>query len=266
MGWRVPGRDARLIVVHPDTDRIDRRLPPVVGVVADVEQFLLAAVPACAAHAVTVPTGWLDRARRVDRAAGPLGDPVAVDNPPLDALLMRRAIEAVPDSWVVTMDPGLGPLSLSAPAELNARFLYPTGFGAMGFAVPCAIGSTFADGVDGALAVVGYGSLFMSLPSLESIAGLGVPVVVLVLDDGGFGSQRKKQREGYGRNVGVDYDNPDIAAIASAMRIEAQWIEDSDEVTVVCDRLRGRPRGAVFVVRRNRKQPGSWYEGTVRQR
>jgi thiamine pyrophosphate-dependent acetolactate synthase large subunit-like protein len=136
----------------------------------------------------------------------------------------------------------------------------------MGFAVPNAIGATVCEGVEGALAVVGDGSLFMSLSSLESIASLDAPVVVIVLDDGGFGSQRKKQQEGYGRNVGVDYVNPDIAAITSAMGIEAKLVESADDIAELCDSLSGRKRGMVAVVKRSPTQEGKWYEGSLRRR
>lgn len=266
--WQSPGPDTRLIAVHPDAGKVDRRMAPTLGVVADVESFLRALVPACEQQGLEVPEAWTQRAAATDRRNGPVGDPARAEDAPLDAVAVSRAIAAAPDSWVVTMDPGFAPLSLSAPADFGGTgFLYAHGLGAMGFAVPSAIGATMADGVDGALAVVGDGSLFMSLSSLESIASLGAPVVVLVVDDGGFGSQRRKQQEGYGRTVGVDYDNPDIAAIAAAMRIEATWLESVADVDALCASLPGRTRGAVAVVRRDRdQQEASWYEGSTRRR
>lgn len=265
--WRNPGPDARIIAVHVDAGKIDRRLPATIGVLADVDEFLRALVPVAGERGVTPPDAWRERAARVDRRNGPAGTPADADDPPLDALLIARAIEAAPDDWVVACDPGLGPLTLSAPAEFGgSRFLYAYGLGAMGFAVPSTIGAVHADGVAGGLAIVGDGSLFMSLSSLESVASLDVPVVVLVIDDGGFGSQRQKQREAYGRNVGVDYANPDIAAIAAAMGIEASWIHSPEDVQALCDSLPGRTRGAVAVVRRARDHQGTWYEGSVRRR
>lgn len=264
--WRNPAPTARIIAVHVDAGKIDRRLPATVGVLADVEEFLRAVIPVAEQKGVTTPEAWRGRAARVRRSNNAAG-PDANDHPTLDALLVARAIEAAPDDWVVACDPGLGPLTLSRPANFGgSRFLYAFGLGAMGFAVPSTIGAVHADGVAGGLAIVGDGSLFMSLSSLESISSLGVPVVVLVLDDGGFGSQRKKQQEAYGRNAGVDYENPDIAAIAAAMGIEASWIESPDDVQALCDSLPGRTSGLVAVVRRAREQEGTWYEGSVRRR
>lgn len=265
--WRVPSREAKLIAVHLDAGKIDRRIPSTLGVVADVEEFLDAVTPAAIERGLSVGDRWLQRAADVDRSNGPVGAPAKAEDPPLDALLVSRAIESAPDSWVVACDPGFAPLTLSAPADFGGtRFLYAYGMGAMGFAIPNVIGATYVDEVDGGIAVIGDGSLFMSLSSLESVASLDVPTIVIVLDDGGFGSQRKKQQEGYGRNVGVDYVNPDIAAIAAAMGMEATWIESPDDIESLCATFADRTSGALAVVKRARTQEANWYEGSVRRR
>lgn len=265
--WRVPVPEARIIAVHSDAGKIDRRFPATLGVMADMEEFLRAVVPATLARGLAVDSAWLADAAAVDRANGPVGAPAKAPDAPLDALLVARIIEAAPDSWFVACDPGFAPLTLSAPADFGGtRFMYAYGMGAMGFSVPALLGATTADDVDGGIAVIGDGSLFMSLSSLESIASLGRPVVVLVLDDGGFGSQRKKQQEGYGRNVGVDYVNPDIAAIGTAMGIESMWIESVDDIDRLAATLPTRTTGALAVVKRDRVQKGTWYEGSVKRR
>jgi thiamine pyrophosphate-dependent acetolactate synthase large subunit-like protein len=115
--------------------------------------------------------------------------------------------------------------------------------------------------------VIGDGSFFMSLSSLESIASLDVPVVVVVLDNGGFGSQREKQHEAYGgRTVGVDYDNPDIVAIGNALGIASRWITSGDDVEEACAGLAGRKHGALLAVRRTTASEVTWYEGSARRR
>lgn len=265
--WRVPSPEARIVAVHSDAGKIDRRFAPTIGVMADMEEFLRAVVPAALGRGLAVDPAWLADAAAVDRSNGPVGAPAKAPDAPLDAQLVARMIEGAPDSWVVACDPGFAPLTLSAPADFGGtRFLYAYGMGAMGFSVPALLGATTADGVDGGIAVIGDGSLFMSLSSLESVASLGRPVVVLVLDDGGFGSQRKKQQEGYGRNVGVDYVNPDIAAIGAAMGIESMWIESTEDIDRLVASLPGRTTGALAVVKRDRVQKGTWYEGSMKRR
>ncbi|MPZ53360.1 MAG: hypothetical protein GEU79_11630 [Acidimicrobiia bacterium] len=265
--WSLIESDATVIAVHPDPAKVDRRIATTMGVVADVGEFLRTLTTRMSKQEDFVSSNWIDRASRVDRRNGPIGNPAASQDPSIDSLLVSNIIEAAPDDWVVTMDPGFGALTLSAAADFGGtRFLYPYGLGAMGFAVPNAIGATISDMIGGAIAIVGDGSFFMSLSSLESIASLDVPVVVVVLDDGGFGSQRKKQLEGYGRNFGVDYENPDIAAIARAMGIQAQWIETPDDVSRLCKSLTDYKSGYVAAVQRAREQEGKWYEGSRQRR
>lgn len=267
--WRIPTADSTKIIVHPDGDRVDLRYAPEVGVVADVEQFLLAVQLELAERECAVDPDWLDRAGSLSSDANSPSDEVGVDDDhelPLDALLVKSAIESIPDTWAIAIDPGFGSLTLTGAARpRSCKFLYPYGFGYMGFAVPNAIGAVQSGAVDGALVVIGDGAFFMSLSSLESISSLNSRVVVIVLDDGGFGSQRKKQSEGYGgRIVGVDYENPDIAQIGAALGLEAKWMRSSDDVSAFCQSLSVRTDGALVVVSRSREQQGSWYEGTVR--
>ncbi|GAA3750204.1 thiamine pyrophosphate-binding protein [Salinactinospora qingdaonensis] len=266
--WSLPKAGSRLALVHPDTRKVDLRLPADIGVIADAEEFLDQLTAELADRETRWPPQWLDRAAAVDLYDGPAGDTMAgdIENAPLDARLVGQIVQAAPASWAVAIDPGFGPLTLTAPARLGtSRFLYPYGFGYMGFAVPNAIGAVISGEVDGAVAVLGDGSFFMSMAAVESVAALEVPVVVIVLDDGGFGSQRKKQREAYGgRNVGVDYDNPNIAAIGTALGLESRWVTSAVEIESFCRTLPQRRRGALLAVARGKEQSGSWYEGSVR--
>lgn len=268
VGWSVlDATRCLLVAAHPDPRKVDLRMAPTLGVVADVEEFLGALVPAVAERTLRATRAWRSRAADTGRASGSLTGHSSDGNGSLDELLVTHLLEATPDSWTVTVDPGFGPLSLSGRARLgHSAFLYPFGFGYMGFAVPNAIGAVFSGAVPGAVAVIGDGSFFMSMSSLESVASLQVPVVVAVLDDGGFGSQRQKQREAYGRNAGVNYDNPDIARIGAALGLESTWVRSAADVEQLCASLPGRKRGALAVVERARYQEAKWYEGTLRRR
>lgn len=254
--WRVPNPASALVAVHPDARTVDLRVSPTVGIVADVGEFVEMLERALVERGFVPPRDWLRRTGALDGRHGPSGGAVADDaDLALDALLVQRVIEAAPESWAVAVDPGLGPLSLTADARLGGRrFLYPYGFGYMGSAVPQAIGAVVSGAVDGAVAVIGDGSFFMSMASVESVGSSHVPVVVVVLDDGGFGSQRQKQRDTYGRNFGVDYENPDIARIGAALGLEACWVRSADDVDELCAGLAHRERGALAVVRRTRPQ------------
>ncbi|MQA06803.1 MAG: hypothetical protein GEV07_30280 [Streptosporangiales bacterium] len=260
VGWRsLPGDGGSLVLVHPDARKLDLRVAPDIGVVTDIGEFVAALAGELGAHELAVQPEWLARAEATDGSDGQLGD----GQRPLDAELVERVLGSVPDSWAVAVDPGFGSLTLTSGLRVGGPFLYPFGFGYMGFAVPHAIGAVVSGAVEGAVAVLGDGAFFMSMAAVESVASLRVPVVLLVLDDGGFGSQRQKQREGYGRNFGVDYENPDIAAVAAALGLEARWVDDQADIDDVCTALPGRAAGMLIAVRRAKAHEIAWYEGSA---
>ena len=137
----------------------------------------------------------------------------------------------------------------------------------MGFAVPAAAGAVLSRRVDGAVAIVGDGSFFMSLSSLETIGAQSLPVHCVVVDDGGFGSQRQKQRQGYGgRVMGVDYENPDIAGVAQSLGCEGRRVVDAEAARQAARAIASSARPSVTVVSRERDQQLHWYEGSSSRR
>ena len=102
----------------------------------------------------------------------------------------------------------------------------------------------------------------MSLPSVEILATEELPVQAIVFDDGGFGSQRQKQREAYaGRFLGVNYDNPALAALAKVLGLQAQTVQDPTTIGEACRRITDEPGPSLTVVPRKRDVLQKWYEG-----
>ena len=250
--WTKPGRGVPIVQVHPDPDVIDLRMAATVGIVADVRSF--AEDLATARGAAAAPTPWLQPEEQV-AGSGDLGD--------LERAVVTGLASDLPADWVVTMDPGYAALSVGVDGAFGpTRRIYPHGFGTMGFAIPAAAGATMSGKASGAIAILGDGAFFMSLPALDTIATEGLPVHIIVFDDGGFGSQRQKQREGYaGNTFGVDYDNPDLARLSSALRVESRLVSDVSDVAAACKAILGGRGPSVTVVPRNRVQTKSWYEG-----
>ena len=63
----------------------------------------------------------------------------------------------------------------------------------MGFGLPAAIGAALATGRT-TLCITGDGSISLSLPELSTLAELGLPVKILVLDNGQLGMVRQQQQ------------------------------------------------------------------------
>ena len=50
----------------------------------------------------------------------------------------------------------------------------------------------------------------------------GLPAVLLVVDDGGYGILREYQRDSFGETTAVDLDRPDFVAVARAFGVRGE--------------------------------------------
>jgi acetolactate synthase-1/2/3 large subunit len=103
------------------------------------------------------------------------------------------------------------------PARGPRSFLYPTGFGTLGFAVPAAIGAKLAAPDRPVLALSGDGGLMFSVAELASAAALALPLPVVVFVNEGYGEIRNEMRDAGFAPIGVDLPPPDLPGVAAAL-------------------------------------------------
>ena len=96
-------------------------------------------------------------------------------------------------------------------------FLHPVGFGTLGFALPAAVGVRAAQ-PDAAVAVlVGDGGFQFTMQEFGVAAQQGMPIPVVVWNDGGYGEIRREQELRHaGKRIAVDNLNPDFVALAQS--------------------------------------------------
>jgi len=112
------------------------------------------------------------------------------------------------------------------------RFFSNIGCGAMGFALPAAVGAAFA--AKGARVVVfeGDGSLMMNIQELQTVAHHRLPLLMVVFENNGYVSIRQTQRNFFGRELGCGPESglscPDFLKVASAFGLPALEIAGPD--------------------------------------
>lgn len=109
-----------------------------------------------------------------------------------------------------------------AAAPGPRRLAYPVGWGTLGFGLPAAIGAAAAG--HPAIAVCGDGGLAMGLGELATLVQERLPVVVLVVDDGGYGMLRFDQDRSGDAHTGVDLLTPDFVALAGSFGLPATGV------------------------------------------
>ncbi|NCA11494.1 alpha-keto acid decarboxylase family protein [bacterium] len=116
---------------------------------------------------------------------------LAADAPITTTRLVRRLDESLDDRTIVVADVGD---SLFASSELVIRgqteFLSPAYYTSMGFAVPAALGAKMAQPDHRVIVLVGDGAFQMTGMELSTIVRRGLPVIVIVLDNKGYGTER----------------------------------------------------------------------------
>jgi len=106
------------------------------------------------------------------------------------------------------------------------------GLGSMGFGLPSAIGAQFARPDKLVFAVVGDGGFQMSIPELATIAAYGLPVKIVVMNNGYLGMVRQWQELFYNNRLSaVELECfPDAEKLAGAYGFKGRTVEKSHEL------------------------------------
>ena len=116
------------------------------------------------------------------------------------------------------------------PAYEPNTVIISNGFAAMGIAVPGAIAAKIARPQQRVVAVAGDGGFLMSCHELETAVRLETPMVVVVVNDNGYGMIRWKQERDFGRTFGVDLGNPDFARLAESFGCRGMRVDSTEQL------------------------------------
>lgn len=218
----------RLIRVDIDPVGILANAAPVIGLVGDAAATLGALLELLPDD--TDPWGAQARARswRV-RTRGDAETEGAEWLPVVQALA-----QAMPREGIVAADSAMvcyfGAMT-NLPRYRPGSFLYPTGFGTLGYGLPAAIGAKVADPAAAVLAVLGDGGAMFTVAELATAAELGLGLPVLIVDNHGYGEIRNEMQERGDPVHAVTFPSPDFAALGRAMGCHGVTLADPAELT-----------------------------------
>jgi thiamine pyrophosphate-dependent acetolactate synthase large subunit-like protein len=126
---------------------------------------------------------------------------------------------------------GLPAAQLSIPGPEDV--VLPWRLGAIGSGLTAAVGA--ACGRPDRLTVLfeGDASLMMTLQELETAARNRIPLLVIVENDGGHGSERNTFRRRGDDPALTNFENPDFAAVARAFGADGERVTDVDQLRQV---------------------------------
>lgn len=225
-GYSLPGEGCRTVLVHPDSEVVARVHGVEVGVVSDVALALGALLESSVrpAAADLGERAAANRALRTTYEATSRVERTGEDDSDVSPAHVVAAIDelAAADA-ILTTDAGnfYGWVSRHYRFRSGRSYVGPTS-GAMGYAVPAAVGAKLAAPARQVIAVAGDGGVYMTLGEIETAVRCDAPICVVVIDNGRYGTIRMHQeREHPGRVVGTDLGQTDLAGVAEGMGAEA---------------------------------------------
>jgi acetolactate synthase-1/2/3 large subunit len=142
---------------------------------------------------------------------------------------LRRALG---DDDIVICDVGAHKLWMARmyPAEKPNTCIISNGFAAMGIAVPGAVAASLAFPDRKVVAVSGDAGFLMNSQEIETAVRLGLRLVVLVWDDGGYGLIEWKQQLHFKRSGHVRFGNPDLVKYAESFGARGYRVTSTPEL------------------------------------
>lgn len=156
-------------------------------------------------------------------------------------LLVRQISETSPWAGSFVSDVGQHQMWTAQSVRLRGgqRLLNSGGMGAMGFALPAAIGACVASGRP-SVVFSGDGSLQLNIQELQTIRTHGLPVKIVVMNNKAYGMVRQFQEAYFGeryQSTVWGYEAPDFVRVAEAYGIPALRVEKREELPEAMARL-----------------------------
>ena len=140
---------------------------------------------------------------------------------------------------IVTSDVGQHQMWAAQLIRFNEPRLWINsgGLGSMGYGVPSAIGAQFARPDKLVFAIAGDGGFQMSIPELATIASYGLPIKIIVMNNGYLGMVRQWQELFYNNRLSqVTLDCfPDPEKLAGAYGFRGRTVERPSELTAALE-------------------------------
>jgi acetolactate synthase-1/2/3 large subunit len=241
-----------IVHVYPEQSEIGRVYRPALGITADLNAFAAAAK---AAAPIKKPAwaGWTRdlRATRMKQAAAP-----NYEGPLNLAQALQDLEKALPANTIYTTDAGNFATWPTRFMHVGAGqdFLGPTN-GAMGYAVPSAIGAKIVHPERTVIGFVGDGGFLMTGQEIATAFHHSVNPVILVFNNQMYGTIRMYQERTYPHRVsGTALTNPDFARFIEAFGGHGEIVEKTEELVPAVQRALASGKPALVEIRMNPEQ------------
>lgn len=240
-GSAVSAFKAERMIYHVDIDEgeTNNRVQGCKTIVAHLRPFLTGLVDAALKMKWQDRTDWISEIQDLRKQ---WSDTSEIQAPGINPnVFMHELSRMSKPAAAFILDVGNHQMWAAQSLELDGhqRFLTSGGMGAMGFALPAAIGASFATRMP-VVMIAGDGGMQLNIQELETVAHHRLPIKMAVLNNQSLGMVRQFQQSYFQERYPATcwgYSAPDFSDVARAYRIESLTVSDTHSLPAAFEKM-----------------------------
>lgn len=225
-------RKAKIVHIDIDENELDHKFESYLCIKSDIKSFLFEI------NKRLSPTGksnlldnWYELINSYkDRFPNYTG-PITENEDVFPNYFMKYLSSIIADDAIICLDVGQHQMWAAQSFEIKSdqRMLISGGMGSMGFALPAAIGASFAEPRKQIIVIVGDGGFQMNIQELQTIVRNKLPIKMFLINNESLGMVRQFQELYFdGRCIStlIGYDCPNFTKIAEAYGIKSESVKN----------------------------------------
>jgi acetolactate synthase-1/2/3 large subunit len=145
--------------------------------------------------------------------------------------VVRDLREAMPDDGILSLDNGMYKLWIARnyPAYEQNTVLLDNALATMGAGLPAGMGAKLSNPDRKVVVVAGDGGFLMNMADLETAVRLDLNMVIIILNDNGYGMIKWKQESMNLPPYGLSFSNPDFVKLADSFGAVGHSVRKADD-------------------------------------
>jgi len=233
--------DRKIYHIDCEAGEINNRLKGCKAILAHLRPFLSEALKSSAGTTFPERIKWLDEIAELRRL---WPDTKELDGTPgiNPNKFLHQLSQASGQAAAFTVDVGQHQMWAAQSLDLNhtQRFLTTGGMGAMGFALPAAVGVAMANPDEPVVMIAGDGGFQINIQELQTVVHHRIPVKMIILNNRCCGMVRQFQQSYFDERYQSTlwgYSAPDFVQVAQAYGIAGRTVRSPVEVQPVLEAM-----------------------------